>query len=150
MIITLSFSPFSVAYSNQRFSNCNSTVDVGFLSSCRTAFVEIGSLRWVSSSAVTFAAEILYLVGTTLCNVQRSLSLSSSFRPLFFSADGVLPLSMCVVITLGTAALVTPNEVAVWLQMLQLKALQQSVLFENLNSLPFGSTFTRSVPKHFV
>ena len=37
MIITLSFSPFSVAYSNQRFSNCSCTVDVGFvkfLSNC--------------------------------------------------------------------------------------------------------------------
>ena len=35
-----------------------------------------------------------------------------------------------------------------WLQMLQLNTQQQSVLFENLTSLPFCSTFIQTVTKH--
>ena len=38
-----------------------------------------------------------------------------------------------VTITLETAALDTPNEVAILIQTLQLNAHQQSVLFENLS-----------------
>ena len=48
----------------------------------------------------------------------------------------------------GTAALNTSNEVAVWLQMLHPKAHQQSLLFENLTSIPFCSTSIRSITKH--
>ena len=86
-----------------------------------------------TSSAVTFAAAVLWFLDTILFSVWRFLSISFGFRPLFFSVDDV--------ITLGTAVLDTPNEVAVWLQTLQLNAHRQSVLFENLTVLPFGSTF---------
>ena len=43
----------------------------------------------------------------------RSLSLSFGFQPLFLLADDVLPCFMYVIITLETAALGTPNKVAV-------------------------------------
>jgi len=44
---------------------------------------------------------------------KRSLSLSFHFQPLFLLADDVLPCFMYVIITLETAALDTPNKVAV-------------------------------------
>jgi hypothetical protein len=84
-------------------------------------------LRWILSSAVKLAAAVLWsFLYTTLCSVRRSLSLSFGFRPQLLSADDVFPRSVCVVTTLRTAALDTANEVAVWSQMLQLNAHQQS------------------------
>jgi hypothetical protein len=76
------------------------------------------------------------------------LSLRFGFRPVFLSADDVLPWFVYAIITLRTAALDTANEVGVWLQMLQLNAHQQTVLFENLTSLPFCSAFIRTVTAH--
>ena len=60
-------------------------------------------------------------------NVRRSLSLRFGFRPQFLSADEVFPWSVYTVITLRTATLDTANEVAVWLQMLQLKTRTNSL-----------------------
>ena len=45
-------------------------------------------------------------------NVQRSLSLSFGLRPLFLLTGDILPWSVCDVLTLGPAALDTPNKVA--------------------------------------
>jgi hypothetical protein len=78
------------------------------------------------------------------------LLLSFGFRPLFLSADDVLSWFVYAIITLGIAALDTPNEVAVWLQMLQLNERQQSILSESLTSLPFCSTFIRTVNAHIL
>jgi len=47
------------------------------------------------------------------------LSLSFGFQPLFLSADDLFPWFVYAIITLETAALYTPNKVAIWLQMLQ-------------------------------
>jgi hypothetical protein len=53
------------------------------------------------------------------------------------------------IITLDTAALDTPNKVAVLVtDAPAINAQQQSALFENLSSLPFCSTFIRNVTKH--
>jgi hypothetical protein len=111
-----------------------------------TFFVETGSSGWVLSSAVTFAAAVLWCLDTTLFNVWRSLSLNYGCRPQFF----LFPWSVYVVITLGTAALDTPNEVALWIQMMQLNAHWQSVSFENLTYLPFCSTFIQTATKHYL
>ena len=62
--------------------------------------------------------------------------------------DTAAQIKMYVIITLETAALDTPNKVAVLLQMLQLNMHQQYDLFENLRSLPFCSTLTQTVTKH--
>ena len=87
-------------------------------SSRRTVCEETESSRWILSFAVTFAAAVLWFLDIILFNVRRFLSFSFGFRPLFVSADDGFPWSVYVVMTLGTAALDTPNEVAVWLQIL--------------------------------
>jgi hypothetical protein len=80
--------------------------------------------------------------------MQGDLSLSYGFRPPFLLADDVFPWFMYVVITLENAAHDTPNKVAVLDTYAQLNAHQKSVLFENLTSLKFCSTFIRTVIKH--
>jgi hypothetical protein len=82
-------------------------------SSYRTVYMETEASRWILSSALTFAAAILWFLDIVLFNVWRSLSLSFSFRPLFHLADDVFPWFLCFVITLETVALDTPNRVAV-------------------------------------
>ena len=81
--------------------------------SCRPTVVETGSLRWLLSSAVTFAAVVLWLLDTILFSVRRSLSLGFGFQPLFLLADDVLPWFVYAIVTLETAVLDTPNKVAV-------------------------------------
>jgi hypothetical protein len=109
-------------------------------------FVETATSRWIMSSAVSFAAVVLWFLDTILFNVRLSLSLNICFQPLFRLADDIFPWFVYVVITLETAALDTPWPF--WLQMLQLNAHQWSVLFENLKSLPFCSTSIRTVAEH--
>ena len=69
--------------------------------------------RWISSSAVTYAALVLCFLDTILFNVQWSLSLSFGFWPLFLQANDVFPWFVYAIITLETAALHTPNKVAI-------------------------------------
>jgi hypothetical protein len=66
--------------------------------------METEASKWILSSAVTFAAAILWFLDTVLFNVWRSLSFSFGFRPLLLLADDVFPLE--------TAAPDTPNRVA--------------------------------------
>ena len=63
-------------------------------SSCQTVFVEQSS-RWMSSSAVTFAAVLLWFIDTILFSVRWSLSLNFGFWSLFLLADDVLPWCVC-------------------------------------------------------
>jgi len=77
-------------------------------SSRRTGFA-----RWILSSGVTFAAVVLSFLDTILFNVRRSLSVSFGFRPLVLVADDVFPWLVYAVITMETAAMDTPNKVAV-------------------------------------
>ena len=60
------------------------------------------------------------------------ISLSFGFLPLFLLADDVFPWFFYAILTLETDAQDTPNRVAVSLQIRQLNAHQQSVLFETL------------------
>jgi hypothetical protein len=111
----VSFSPYSNVFNNQRFSNCRSTMNVGFVTTLVTLFLFFVEtvLRRTLSSTVTFAAVLLWFTVTVLFNVGRSLPLSFCFQPLFLLADDVLPWFVYVVITLGTAALDTCKKVAV-------------------------------------
>jgi len=111
MIITPSFSPCSVVFSNQRFSNSSSNVEVGFVKLSSDRFCGNGSSWWFLSSAVNFAAVVMFL-DTILFNVWWYLSLSFDFQPLFLLAADVFPCFVYSVITLETAALDTPNKVA--------------------------------------
>jgi hypothetical protein len=113
----------------------------------QTIFVETGSTKWILNSAVTFDAVVLWFLDTILFNVWWSLSLSFGFQPLFLSADDVYPWFVYAFITLELL-LWYRNKVSVWLQMLKLNVHQQSVLLENLTSLPFCGIFIRTVTKH--
>ena len=144
MIITPSSSPFSAVFSNQRFNNCSSTMDVVFVKLLSDCFVETAS-RWILISAVTFATVLLWFIDTILFNVRQSILLSFGFRPLFLLADDVLPWFVYVIIT---AALIHLINWPFSLQMLQLNVYQQFDHFENLVSLPFFSTFIQTVTKH--
>jgi len=66
-----------------------------------TVFVGTESSRWILSSAVTFAAAVLWFSDTVLFNVWRSLSHSFGFRPLFLLADDVRQWSVYVIINNG-------------------------------------------------
>jgi len=113
---------------------------------CELLFLWKQPSIWILSSAVTFAAGVLWFLDTILFNVQRSLPLCFGCRPLFLSADDVIPWSVYAIIPLGTAALVTPSKVAFFLlQTLQLNAHLQSVVFEYLTSLRFCSAFIPAV-----
>jgi len=105
MIAILSFTLFSFVFSNQRFNNCSSTVDVGFVKLTSDCCEETGSSWWMLSFDVTCAAAVLWFLDIIIFSVRRFLSFSFGFRPLFLSADDVFPWSVYVVITLGTAAL---------------------------------------------
>ena len=113
MIITPSFSPFSIIFSNQRFSNGCSAWMLDLWSSHQTVLVQTGSSRWILSSTVTFAAVVVWFLDTFLFNVWQSLSLSFGFQPPFLLADGVFPWFVYVLITLEITALDTPDKVAV-------------------------------------
>jgi hypothetical protein len=81
--------------------------------SYQIVFVETGSSKWMLSSAATIAAVVLWLLDAILFNVRWSLSLSFGFQPLFLLADDIFPWFMYSVITLETAALDTPNKMAI-------------------------------------
>jgi hypothetical protein len=99
----------SSTLSNQRFSNCSPTVDVGFVE-LMSVFVETGSSRWIFSSA----AVVLWFF---LNNPSHCMTIS--FCQCWFLST--VPLR-CVVfpwftydnITLKTVPLDTPNNVAVF------------------------------------
>jgi hypothetical protein len=81
--------------------------------SCWTVFVETRFSRWIFSSAVTYAAVVVWLFETTLLNVLRSLSVIVDFRPLFLFTNVVFPWFIYADITLETVALDTHNNVSV-------------------------------------
>jgi hypothetical protein len=105
---TPSFSPFSVVFSNQRFRNCSFTVDVGF--------VKLSS-DWVRKMNIEFWCHLCcsssVILDTILFNVQQSIPMRFGFRPLVLVADDVFLWFVCTVITMETAAMDTPNKVAV-------------------------------------
>ena len=109
VIITPSFSPFSAVFSNQKFSNCSSTMDIGFVKCLSDCFCG-NDLQ----DEHEFCCHLLWFTDTILFSVWWSLSLSFGFQQLFLLAGHVLPWFVYVIITLETAALDTPNKVAVF------------------------------------
>jgi hypothetical protein len=102
---TIFFSPFSIIFGNKRFSNGSSAWMLDLWSSRQTVLVQTWSSRWILSSAVTFAAVVVWFLDTFLFNVRQSLSLSFGFRPQFLLADGVFTWFVYAVTTLETTAL---------------------------------------------
>ena len=98
-------------------------------SSRRTVLVEMVFQINIEFCCHLYCSSSLIFGRSTLqCTV--ALSLSFGFRPLFFSADDVFSLFVYVVIIFGTAALDTPNEVAVLLQMLKLNGLSSLKIWQ--------------------
>jgi hypothetical protein len=117
-------------------------VDVGFVkltsySSCRNSVFKMNipfcCHLWCSSSVIfrNYPSQC-----TTISFCQYWLS------ALFLFADVVFPWLVHADITSETVAPDTPNNVAVWSQMLQLTEHQQSVLFKSRKCLPFSDSFT--------
>jgi hypothetical protein len=111
-VVTPSFTHLSITFSYQKSSNCSPTMDVGFWSSHRTVFVEIGCSRWIHIQfcySVTRAAVIMWFFETALLNVLRSLSVNFDFHSLFLFAAVIFPWFVYAGITLETVALDTPD-----------------------------------------
>ena len=139
MTITPSLLPFSIVLSTQRFSNCSSTVDVGF----------------VKLSLDCFCVNRVFKMNNEFsCHLCRSSSVTFKHHPLQhmaipftqFRFSATIPLSWWCLPMICTCY----HNPANWcsLQLLQLNVHQQSVLFENLTSLPICSTFIQTVTKH--
>ena len=123
VIITPSFSPlvpFSVIRSLE-------IVAVPWMldlwSSCKT-FCGNGLQDEYYVLDITFATVLPWFINTILFNVQRSLSLSFGLLPLFLLAEDVFPWFVYAILTLETAALDTPNQVAASLQIFLLNVHQ--------------------------
>ena len=108
MIITPYFSHFSVVFSNQRFGNCSPTVNVGFVKLPSDFF-----FNRVLKMSIEFCCHLCCNSTVIFRHSPLQCTLSFGFRPLFFLADYVFHWSVYAVITLETAALDTPNKVAV-------------------------------------
>jgi hypothetical protein len=158
MVVTPSFTHLNITFSNQRFSNCSPTVDVGVCEAHigRTIFVETGSSRWIFSSVVTCAAVVLWFL-KTLFSVRQyllffftvvSLYVIVEFHPLFLFAGVVFPWFVYADITLQTVALDTPNNVAVFIPDAPANPQQRSVLFQNRTGLPFPDFVIPTVTQH--
>ena len=83
------------------------------LSSRQTVFVE-SVFKMNIKFCCYLCAVLLWFIDTIFFNVWQSLSLSFCFWPLFLLADDVLPWCVYDFITLETAALDTPNKLAIF------------------------------------
>jgi len=130
---------------HQTSSDCSSTVDVGSVKLSSDSFCANRVFKMNTEFCCHLCCNSsMNLLDMVFLNVRRSLSLSFGFRPLFL-LDDIFPWFVYVVITLETAALDTPNKVAILLQMHQLNAQKKSNLFQNMKSLPFCCTFIRTI-----
>jgi hypothetical protein len=89
MIITRSFLPFSVVFSNQGFSNCSVSVGIGFFKLYSDCFCRNRVFRMNVVFCCHLAAVVAWFLHTVLFNVWQSLSGSLGFWPLFFLAEDV-------------------------------------------------------------
>jgi hypothetical protein len=115
MVMTPSFTHLSITFSNQRFSNCSPTVDVGMVKLMSGSFYG----NRVFEMNIQFYCHLccrrsVFFRKKILFNIRRSLSINVNFCPLFLFADVAFPWFVYTDITLETVALVTPNNVAVF------------------------------------
>jgi hypothetical protein len=108
MAVTLLFMHLNITFSNQRFSSCNPTVDIGFVKLTSDSFCGSGVFKMSIQFCcpVTCAAAVVIFFKQFLV---YDVFVIVDFRPLFF-ADVVLYAN----ISLETVALDTPNNVAVF------------------------------------
>ena len=148
VIITSSFPPFSAVFSNQRFSNCSTTMNV-------VGFVKLSSDCFCANSLQDEYEVLLSPLLQYFCDLQTqspsmygdSFHLVMAFYHyspyLMFSHDLYMS-SKPWKLLLWIHLIKWPF----WLQMLQLNVHQQNDLFEYLRSLPFCSTFIQTVTKY--
>jgi hypothetical protein len=107
LVVSPSFMHLSITFSNQRFSK---------LQSCGCWICEAHIRQflwkrpscWIFSSAVTYAAVVVWFFKTILLHVRQSLSVNVDFHSLLLFAD-VFPWFVYADITLETVTLDTPN-----------------------------------------
>jgi hypothetical protein len=114
MVVTPSFTHLGITFSNQRFSSCSPTVDLGFVKLTSDSFCgnRVFKLNIQFCCPVTCAAVFQRFFETIFINIWRPLSANVDFRPLFLFADIVFPWFVYADITLQTVTLDTPNTVA--------------------------------------
>jgi hypothetical protein len=115
MVVTPSFTHLCIIISNQRFSNCSPTVDVGFVKLTSDSFCGNRAFKMNIQFCSHLCCNSSVNFETILLNAQRSLSVNFDFRSLFLFADVVFPWFMYADITLETVALDTPNNVAIFI-----------------------------------
>ena len=148
-IIAPSFSPFSVVSSNQRFSNFRSTEEVGF----------------VKLSSECYCGNRVFKINTEFCcHLCWGTSIIFRHKPSSMYGD---PLHLVLVFGHCSSQLMKSSHdlcmpswpwiLLLWmhltewpfrLQSLQLNVHQQSILSENVTSLPLCNTFIQTVSKH--
>jgi hypothetical protein len=146
MVVTPSFTQLNITFSNQRFSNCNPTVDVGFVkltleSSCGNKVFKMDIQFYFHLCCSRFFE-------TILLNVRRSLSVNANFRPLFLFADVVFPWFVYGDITSETVDHDTPNNGAVFITDAPAKRAQIICLLSKLDKSPIFRFFHTDCHQH--
>jgi hypothetical protein len=138
----------NITFSNQRFSNCNPTVNAEFVKLTLVSFCGnmVFKMNIHFCCHLCCSSAVIFRNNPSQCT---TISVSAYFRPFFLFADVVFPWFVYADITLETvAALDIPKNVQFLSQMLQLNAHQRSVLFQNRISLPFSNSFARTIIRH--
>jgi hypothetical protein len=148
MVVTPSFTHLSVTFSNQRFSNCNPTVDVGFVkltsvSFCRNRVFKKNIV--LLSCHLCCSSSVIFRNSPSQCT--RSLSVKVEFHPLFLFAD-VFPWFVYADIFLETVALDTPNNVTDFVTDAPAKRAPTICPLSELGKTPIFWFFTRTVTQH--
>ena len=113
MINTTSFSSSSIVFSNQWFSNYSSTMDIGYVKLLSDCFCgnRVFKMNTEFYCHLCCSSSMIFRHNPLQCTL--TLLLSFGFWQLFLLADDVFPWFVYAIITLETAAVDTPNKVAV-------------------------------------
>ena len=144
MTIMPSFLPFSIVFSNQRFSNCSCTLVVGFVKLLSNWFCgnKVFKMNIEFCRHLCCSSSMIFRHNPLQCTMIPFTQFV--YRPLFLLADDVFPWFVYWKLLL----LIHIQKWPFWLQMLQLHAYQPSVHFEILTSLPYCGTFIWTVTQH--
>jgi hypothetical protein len=144
MDVTPLFMQLSIIFSNQRFSNCSPTMDVGCVKLKLDSFCGNSVFKMYSvllPSHLCCSSAVIFQNNASQCTI----SSYQCWFSLFLFTDVVFPWSVYANIALETVILNKPNNVAVFVTDAQANAHQQSVRFQNQTSLTFSDSFTSAV-----
>jgi hypothetical protein len=90
-MVVASFTHLSITFSNQRFSNCSSTVDIGFVKLTSDSFCGNRDFKMNIQFCYRLCSSSTVIFRNNPLNVRRPLSVNIDLRPLFLFADVVFP-----------------------------------------------------------